>query len=75
MCVCQVVEGSEFPQVRVELEVKNLEVGRDLSQLSIRDTISDIISLQSSGNVQDRDYQTFSTDTLSGRHTHTHTNL
>ncbi|XP_058268979.1 limbin-like isoform X2 [Hemibagrus wyckioides] len=61
----QVVEGSEFPQVRVELEVKNLEGGRDLSQLSIRDTISDIISLQSSGNVQDREYQTFSTDTLS----------
>ncbi|KAK3520810.1 hypothetical protein QTP70_032390, partial [Hemibagrus guttatus] len=60
----QVVEGSEFPQVRVELEVKNLEGGRDLSQLRIRDTVSDIINLQSSANMQDREYQTFSTDTL-----------
>ncbi|XP_060757249.1 limbin-like isoform X2 [Neoarius graeffei] len=60
----QVVTGSEFPQVSVDLVVKNLERGTDLSQLSIRDTISDIISLQTNGKVQDKEYQTFSLDTL-----------
>ncbi|XP_047656687.1 limbin isoform X2 [Tachysurus fulvidraco] len=60
----QVVTGSEFPQVSVYLVVKNLEGERDLSQLSIRDTISDIISLQSNGKVLDREYQSFNTDTL-----------
>ncbi|KAB5554171.1 hypothetical protein PHYPO_G00047110 [Pangasianodon hypophthalmus] len=60
----QVETGSEFPQVSVYLVVKNLEGGTDLSQLSIRDTISDIVSLQTNGKVQDREYQTFSTDTL-----------
>ncbi|GAA6069018.1 limbin isoform X1, partial [Tachysurus ichikawai] len=60
----QVVTGSEFPQASVYLVVKNLEGERDLSQLSIRDSISDIISLQSNGKVLDREYQSFNTDTL-----------
>ncbi|TSK87456.1 Limbin [Bagarius yarrelli] len=60
----QVVTESEFPQIRVNLEVKNLESGTDLLHVSIRDTVSDIISLHSDGNVQDKEYQTFSTETL-----------
>ncbi|XP_046722328.1 limbin-like isoform X1 [Silurus meridionalis] len=60
----QVVTESEFPLVNVYLVVKNLEDGIELSQLSIRDTISDLISMQSNGKVQDKQYQTFSTDTL-----------
>ncbi|XP_053544037.1 limbin [Ictalurus punctatus] len=60
----QVVTGSEFPQVTVHLVVKTLEGATDLSHLSIRDTISDTVSLQTNGKVQDREYQTFSTDTL-----------
>ncbi|KAM9457831.1 limbin-like isoform 2-T2 [Clarias gariepinus] len=60
----QVVTGSEFPQVRVSLVVQNLEGGTELSQLYIRDTISDIISLQTNGTVQDRQYQIFNTATL-----------
>ncbi|KAI5628862.1 hypothetical protein C0J50_2564 [Silurus asotus] len=60
----QVVTESEFPLVNVYLVVKNLEDGIELSQLSIRDTISDLISMQSNGKVEDKQYQTFSTDTL-----------
>ncbi|KAF5890338.1 limbin, partial [Clarias magur] len=60
----QVVTASEFPQVRVSLVVKNLQGGTELSQLHIRDTITDIISLQTNGTVQDRQYQTFNTATL-----------
>ncbi|XP_062874555.1 limbin-like isoform X3 [Trichomycterus rosablanca] len=59
----QVVTGSEVPQVKFYLVIKN-SGGTDLSQLSIRDTVSDIISVQTNGNVQDGKNQMFSTDTL-----------
>ncbi|XP_067255165.1 limbin isoform X2 [Chanodichthys erythropterus] len=60
----QVDSGSGTPQVRVTLVVRNPEGGRDLSQLCIRDSVSDVILQQTNGSVQERGYQTFSKDTL-----------
>ncbi|KAL7861052.1 hypothetical protein AOLI_G00174010 [Acnodon oligacanthus] len=60
----QVETGSEFPQVTLYLVISNPTEGTDLSQLGIRDAISDITLLQTSGNVQERGYQTFTTDSL-----------
>lgn len=71
--VSQVDAGSGTPQVRVTLVVRNPEEGRDLSQLCIRDSVSDVILQQTNGSVQERGYQTFSKDTLPGTQTHTYT--
>ncbi|XP_017560896.1 limbin [Pygocentrus nattereri] len=60
----QVETGSEFPQVTLYLVISNPPEGTDLSQLGIRDAISDITLLQNNGNVQERGYQTFTTDSL-----------
>ncbi|XP_048044948.1 limbin isoform X2 [Megalobrama amblycephala] len=60
----QVDAGSGTPQVRVTLVVRNPEEGHDLSQLCIRDSVSDVILQQTNGSVQERGYQTFSKDTL-----------
>ncbi|XP_077091623.1 limbin-like isoform X2 [Siphateles boraxobius] len=51
-------------ELRVTLLVRNPEEGQDLSQLCIRDSVSDVTLLQTNGSVQERGYQTFSTDTL-----------
>ncbi|CAM4618797.1 unnamed protein product [Leuciscus chuanchicus] len=51
-------------ELRVTLLVRNPEEGHDLSQLCIRDSVSDVTLLQTNGSVQERGYQTFSTDTL-----------
>uniref|UniRef100_A0AAR2ITJ7 Limbin n=1 Tax=Pygocentrus nattereri TaxID=42514 RepID=A0AAR2ITJ7_PYGNA len=55
---------SYFPQVTLYLVISNPPEGTDLSQLGIRDAISDITLLQNNGNVQERGYQTFTTDSL-----------
>ncbi|XP_052010344.1 limbin [Xyrauchen texanus] len=60
----QVETGTELAQVRVMLVIANPAEGIDLSRLSIRDTISDITLLQTNGSVQERGYQTFTTDSL-----------
>ncbi|XP_051514392.1 limbin isoform X2 [Myxocyprinus asiaticus] len=60
----QVETGTELAQVRVMLVITNPADGIDLSQLSIRDTISDITLLQTNGSVQERGYQTFTTHSL-----------
>ncbi|XP_036445381.1 limbin isoform X2 [Colossoma macropomum] len=60
----QIETGSEFPQVTLYLVISNPPEGTNLSQLGIRDAISDITRLQTSGNVQERGYQTFTTDSL-----------
>ncbi|XP_039510937.1 uncharacterized protein LOC120465318 isoform X2 [Pimephales promelas] len=51
-------------ELRVTLLVRNPEEGHDLSQLCIHDSVSDVTLLQTNGSVQERGYQTFSTDTL-----------
>ncbi|ROL53576.1 Limbin [Anabarilius grahami] len=43
--------GSGTPQVRVTLVVRNPEEGRDLSQLCIRDSVSDVILQKTNGSV------------------------
>ncbi|XP_067314263.1 limbin isoform X2 [Pseudorasbora parva] len=60
---CAQVEAGSA-QVRVTLVVSNPEGGRDLSQLCIRDSVSDVMMLQTNGSARERGYQTFSTDTL-----------
>ncbi|XP_059403767.1 limbin-like [Carassius carassius] len=56
--------GSVSAQVQVRLEVSNPQEGRDLSQLCIRDSVSGVTLLQTNGSVQERGFQTFSTDSL-----------
>ncbi|KAK2891417.1 hypothetical protein Q8A67_014060 [Cirrhinus molitorella] len=60
----QVDAGGAYAQVRVQLVVSNPQEGGDLSQLCIRDSVSDVILLQTNGSVQERGFQTFSTDSL-----------
>ncbi|RXN22215.1 limbin [Labeo rohita] len=60
----QVDADGAFPQVLVWLVVSNPQEGRDLSQLCIRDSVSDVTLLQTNGSVQERGFQTFSTDSL-----------
>lgn len=64
--VLQVDADGAFPQVLVWLVVSNPQEGRDLSQLCIRDSVSDVTLLQTNGSVQERGFQTFSTDSLRG---------
>ncbi|XP_049324182.1 uncharacterized protein LOC103039584 isoform X2 [Astyanax mexicanus] len=62
---CAEVEtGSDALQVSFYLLISNPAEGVDLSQLSIRDTVSDITLLQSSGSIQQRGYQIFTTHSL-----------
>nr|XP_055033426.1 uncharacterized protein LOC129421874 isoform X2 [Misgurnus anguillicaudatus] len=60
----QVETGGGFPQVKVMLVITNPVEGNDLSQLCIRDAVSDVTLLQTNGSLQERGYQTFTTDLL-----------
>ncbi len=67
MCVLQVEwGGSVSAQVQVRLQVSNPQQGGDLSQLCIRDSVSGVTLLQTNSSVQERGFQTFSTDSLRG---------
>lgn len=66
----QIDTGSKVPQVKIYLVVRNPSEGSDLSQLGIRDTVSGITLLQTSGSIWETGYQTFYTDSLPGRHIH-----
>ncbi|XP_030621235.1 limbin-like [Chanos chanos] len=59
----QVETGREF-LVTFFLVISNPDEGTDLSQLGVRDAVSDIKLLQGQGNVQERGFQTFTTDSL-----------
>ncbi|XP_066499188.1 limbin isoform X2 [Hoplias malabaricus] len=60
----QVERGNDFPMLNIYLSISNPPEGTNLSQLQIRDAVSDITLLQTSGHVQERGYQTFTSDTL-----------
>ncbi|XP_076844670.1 limbin-like isoform X2 [Brachyhypopomus gauderio] len=60
----QIETGSELLRVRFYLVIKSPPEGDDLLQLRIRDTVANTTLLQTGGVVQERGYQTFTTDSL-----------
>ncbi|XP_056625571.1 limbin isoform X1 [Triplophysa dalaica] len=61
---CAQVETGRGSQVSVMLVITNPAEGSDLSQLCIRDAVSDVTLLQTNGSVHETGYQTFQTDSL-----------